>query len=556
MTEPANITWEPPAGGLWMQDELHLRGAQPRVFQERAPDAFKRGFQPSAQRYGLPIDYLDMRFVNDHCYARMRPVGAPDPKPGKETSAPPAFVLWLLARLHPEMRRRSRTAKVALAERRWHDDLARWEGELKDDMLATGRALQAEDVSTMSDGELIDHLHRALDHMAWGLEVHFDLIAVHNIPLGRLVAFCRRHGIADVDALALLAGSSPASNGSAAALAPIARACRAAGIEPTSLDDVRAAGPDAAAALDAYLADHAWRMVTQYTPRGQALIELPHLIVAAIRRAEDAPERTEPDPSALRARVAEADRARFDDLLADARRCYGIRDDNVGITCMWSVGLVRRALLEAGRRLVACGVIDEDWNALALGEEELAAALRGDASMGDLARTRCEHGVAAEAAGAPATLGWSEGGDPDPKVFPAAMAELTAAIIDTMVLEGMEPAGEPAPWTGDGVGVGTEPYTGRACVAASPEEALARLEPGDVLVTTATTPAYEAIMPIAGAVVTEHGGLISHAALVARELGLPAVLGVAAATATIPDGAKVEVDPASGRVTITAAVPT
>jgi pyruvate,water dikinase len=546
------ITWEAPAGGLWALETLHLPGAVPRLFQERTPEALERGFRPAGRRYGLPIDHLEFRFVNDHCYARMRPVGAPDPKPGKETSPPPAVVLWLLTRLHPELRRRGRAAKAALAERRWHDDLARWEGELKDDMLATGRVLQAEDVTAMGDDELIEHVGRVADHMARGMAMHFDLVAVHNIPLGRLVALTRRHGIADVDALALLAGSSPASTASAEALAPIARACRAAGIDPRSLDDVRAAGPGASAALDRYLADHAWRMITQYSPCGQALIELPDLLVQAIRCAGDATERIEPDAAPIRARVAETDRARFDDLLADARRCYGIRDDNVGLTWMWPVGLVRRAILEAGRRLTERGVIDEDWMAFGLGEQELAAALRGDVSMGEVAKARAAHGIAAEAAGAPATLGWSEGGDPDPKVFPKAMAELTAAIIDTLVLEGMEPDGSPAHWTGDGIGVGTEPYTGRACVAASPEEALAKLEPGDVLVTTMTTPAYEAILPVVGAVVTEQGGLISHTALMARELGLPAVVGVAGATAAIPDGAKVEVDPATGRVRIDA----
>lgn len=544
------ITWEAPAGGLWALETLHLPGAVPRLFQERTPDALQRGFQPASQRYGLPIDYLEFRFVNDHCYARMRAVGAPDPKPGKATSAPPAFVLWLLARLHPELRRRSRAAKVALAERVWHHDLARWEGQLKGEMLASGRARQAEDVAALSDDELVDHIGRVADHMVHGMQVHFDLIAVHNIPLGRLVALTRRHGIADVDALALLAGSSPASTASAEALAPIARACRAAGVDPQSLDDVRAAGPEVSAALDGYLADHAWRMITQYSPRGQALIELPHLLVQAIRRAGDAAERSEPDPAPIRAQVAEADRARFDDLLADARRCYGIRDDNVGLTWMWPVGLVRRAILEAGGRLVARGTIDEASMAFGLGEQELAAALRGDTSMGEVAKARAEHGLAAEAAGAPATLGWSEGEDPDPKVFPKAMAEITAAIIDTLVLEEAGPDGSPDAWTGDGVGVGTEPYTGRACVAASPEEALAKLEPGDVLVTVMTTPAYEAILPIAGAVVPEHGGLISHTALMARELGLPAVVGVTGATAAIPDGAKVEVDPVTGRVLI------
>ena len=69
------VTWEPPGGGWWQLEEVHVRGWQPRVFQERAPEAFKVGFRGSAERYGLPIDYLDMRFVNDHCYVRMRALG-------------------------------------------------------------------------------------------------------------------------------------------------------------------------------------------------------------------------------------------------------------------------------------------------------------------------------------------------------------------------------------------------------------------------------------------------------------------------------------------------
>ena len=57
-------------------------------------------------------------------------------------------------------------------------------------------------------------------------------------------------------------------------------------------------------------------------------------------------------------------------------------------------------------------------------------------------------------------------------------------------------------------------------------------------------------MPIAGALVTESGGLMSHAALVCREYGIPAVLGVTAATTHIADGAIVTVDPSTGRVTL------
>ena len=132
------------------------------------------------------------------------------------------------------------------------------------------------------------------------------------------------------------------------------------------------------------------------------------------------------------------------------------------------------------------------------------------------------------------------------------MAELTTAVIDTTVLEGMG-GDASATWTGEGVGVGGSTYTGRACVAASPDEALSRLEPGDVLVTTMTTPAYEAIMGIAGAVVTEHGGLMGHTALVAREYGIAAVVGAVGATSAIADGAQVEVDPVAGQVRIMSA---
>jgi pyruvate,water dikinase len=525
------------------------------LFQERAPAGFKGGFQALSRRYGLPIDYLDVRFVNDHCYARMRAVGAPEPKLGKPASPPPARVLWLLSRLHPELRRRAKTAKASLAERRWHADLARWEDELRDDMLTTGRALQAEDLTVLSDEELIGHVGRVADHMERGWTLHFDLLAVHNIPLGLFVMACRTWGIADRDALALLAGSSPASNISAGQLARVAAACQAAGVDPTSLDDVRAASPEASAALDAYLADHAWRVVTQYTPRGQALIELPHLLVQAIRAAgASTEERPAPDAAPLRARVPEADRVRFDDLLADARRCYGTRDDNVALCSIWPVGLLRRAILEAGRRLTERGVLEADWAALALGEQELAAALRGDTTMGALAKERVEHGIAAEAAGAPKTLGPPEGGPPDLSGFPAAMSEITMATL-AFVLGGGPPDSAPGEWSGKGIGVSGETYTGRACVAASPEDALSRLEDGDVLVTSMTTPAYEAILSIAGAVVTEQGGLTSHTALVTRELGLTAVVGVRDATEAIPDGATVEVDPVAGQVRIVAAQP-
>ncbi|MFI6512047.1 PEP/pyruvate-binding domain-containing protein [Streptosporangium sp. NPDC050855] len=77
----------------------------------------------------------------------------------------------------------------------------------------------------------------------------------------------------------------------------------------------------------------------------------------------------------------------------------------------------------------------------------------------------------------------------------------------------------------------------------------ARVHPGDVLVCPFTDPAWTPLLRIAAGVVTETGGVLSHAAIVAREHGIPAVLGVPDATGTLHDGGTVTVDGTAGTVT-------
>jgi pyruvate,water dikinase len=100
-----------------------------------------------------------------------------------------------------------------------------------------------------------------------------------------------------------------------------------------------------------------------------------------------------------------------------------------------------------------------------------------------------------------------------------------------------------------GEGFGSQTYTGtaRLVVGAEPD-AIERFEPGDVLVAPMTSPSYNLLLSLAGGLVTEEGGTFSHAAIMARELGLPAVLGVPGATRRIADGDLVTVDPANGVV--------
>ena len=75
-----------------------------------------------------------------------------------------------------------------------------------------------------------------------------------------------------------------------------------------------------------------------------------------------------------------------------------------------------------------------------------------------------------------------------------------------------------------------------------------RIRPGDIIVCPSSNPSWVPVFMVAGGLVTNTGGVLSHAAVVAREFALPAVVGVADATRTIPDGQPIEIDGTLGTV--------
>ncbi|MEU6726590.1 PEP/pyruvate-binding domain-containing protein [Nonomuraea wenchangensis] len=90
--------------------------------------------------------------------------------------------------------------------------------------------------------------------------------------------------------------------------------------------------------------------------------------------------------------------------------------------------------------------------------------------------------------------------------------------------------------------------TGTARIIRGPRD-FARARPGDIIVCPFTDPAWTPLLRIAAGVVTETGGVLSHAAIVAREHGIPAVLGVPDATSRLHDGSTITIDGTTGTVT-------
>ncbi len=358
-------------------------------------------------------------------------------------------------------------------------------------------------MGALDDAALRRHLYEVRDNAYAGYRDHFRLHGPDLIPTALFLTRAADWGLDPLEAAGLLAGSSPASRGEGAL--------------------------------------PGWRLVTGYDLDERCANELPPLEAPARQAAVLDPALE----AKLRSTVPLEDQGEWETRLADARATYGMRDDNGLYTAAWPVGLLRRAMLEVGRRLVDRGRLHDRTHAVELTVTELDGAMTGNATpSADVAAERLATRQQLSLEAAPPSLG----PDLDLPVgaLPASMRLIMRSLL-TLRDVGVTPPGARAPLAG--VGIGAEVVVGRACVATDPAEALARFEPGDILLTTGTCPAWNVLLAHAGGVVTEEGGPLSHAAVIAREIGLPALIGTAGAMA-IPDGASVELDPGAGAVRV------
>jgi phosphohistidine swiveling domain-containing protein len=545
-----DTSWTAPGPGSWELDATHYPASVSRIIRDVIAEAPAMGMQEGFDLLGAPLATMGVAFVNGRMYRRLVPLVG-----GSSSVTPPPFVLWLATRLHPTFRHRAATAERALRERVWLDEFRRWESSWKPDLLATNRRLGSVDETALTDPQLADHLISLDGHLRASTALHFRLHTSDLGPIGLLLVSARAWGLDDGPLMDALAGSSPSTSGPARALGEIRRELRHCDLDPATLDDVRAASPLAARLLDEYMDEFGSRLTTGYDISDRTLAELPEVIVASIRDARadedadvDASARSRGDASLgqLRSAVPIEAREEFDTLVDDARLLYGLRDENGPITYEWPAGILRRAVLEAARRLAADGSIASTQHVFDLSTAELVALLSGAVSpTADDVAARCAERMHWCDLDPPLYLGAAPV-DPPIDVLPGAMAVMMRVTLTVMAL--LEAQGHADHLVG--TGIGTEPYTGIARVVLDADDALERVEPGDVIVARFTVPTFNSVLAVAGAVVTENGGLLCHTAVIARELGIPAVVGVADALTVIPDGSLVTVDPVAGTVSV------
>lgn len=267
---------------------------------------------------------------------------------------------------------------------------------------------------------------------------------------------------------------------------------------------------------------HAVQSFDWFRPTAGELPPSPEVPAHVFRNLVIAREQAE---AACRAAVAPAQRARLETLLELTQLYARIREEQVGLlTLGWPVA--RRALRRLGASCVRRGVLKEADDIFFLERAEIEATTSRISSVAE----RRELWARNRRLTPPLTVGTMPGFLTQPHVD--AVAKMRAPVqLGANRIEGM-PASP-----------------GRVTGVARVLHDLAdgdRLLPGEILVTSATAPAWTPLFVRAAAVATDGGSLVAHASLVAREYGIPAVVALTDATRRVRDGQRITVDGDAG----------
>jgi rifampicin phosphotransferase len=557
----------PPSPGAWELEQTHLTKPPSIYMAAVMPNAMMRGFKATTSHYGMLLDHLEAAVINRFLYYAARPVGAPKGAKGP----PPKAVFKLMTYLHPEIRRRIRRSAEVFDRKLWREDLKVWDETVKPELTAEGVALLGEDLERPSNTELAAHVRRATAFLDKAIFFHHRFNGCPMIPTGDfLVRAMDWTGLSPSELLQPMRGLSPVSGGAQAeidGLRPAIQADRTALtllMSDTAPAEILAGLMDrptaAGTATRAYVDAVGLRVLGGYDVADRHAREHPELLVKIIRTTvtgDDSSRRAaaEQGLEQLRSRVPAEHRVQFDALLAEAQLTYRIRDERVFYGDAFATGLARRAILAAGERLRVEGKAHAAEHLIDATPEEIVSLLenRGGPSPDELAQ-RSQWRIDTPISAAPANLGFAPSGPPPAEWLPGPAGHMTRVVSTVLSLLFDVKTDSPPPGKGPvkslkGFAVSPGTYEGPARVITGVDQ-LAQVQQGEVLVASSTGPTFNVVLPLLGALVTERGGVLSHAAIVSREYGLPGVVGCVGAVKAITTGTRVRVDGGTGDVWI------
>ena len=538
-TQPLSI--DPPGPGPWELDPVHFPRPVTAYWAEMHPEPFGLGYGDFMAYYGLPLKTRTTAYPGGFCYGQMVPVG------------PEEF---------PE---RVQRAGEVFARKVWREQAKEWSEERKPAAVEAHRAIQAVDPDKLSDDELVAYLRRCREHHATMIRQHMAFTGTAVIPTGDFLVHVQQWtGLPTVKLLGLMRGASRISGGDSPQHAALVSAFRADADarkalesetdDPSGLLERLRREPNAAGkALDEYLEFAGYRLLDGFDISGRFALEMPDVLLRSIRTAVDGADEAstlDAEIAEVRTHVPEEHRDEYDALLEEARIGYSVRDERGVYSDIWASGLMRRAALAAGRRLVSRGRLDDPELMVFADIDEMCALVSGaDAPTAEELAARQAYHKTYTAKDAPMHLGDAPPPPPDPSQLPPPMQRVMAATgVAISEMFGVSEE-EHSDTVIRGLAASAGVREGVARRVAGPVD-FDRIQQGDVLLTEATTEAFNILLPLLSAIITDSGGALSHAAIVAREYGIPGVVGTRDATSQIADGARVRVDGDKGEVTV------
>jgi pyruvate,water dikinase len=232
---------------------------------------------------------------------------------------------------------------------------------------------------------------------------------------------------------------------------------------------------------------------------------------------------------------------KFEFLLHAAQVGTVLSEDHGFWIDFYCVDCFRQVLREFGRRLAALGALDAADDVFFLSREEVRATALAQPTPDQRPKVAARKAEMERFANVqpPPVLGTPPDGEPE---------DSAGERADRKFFGGPAPAGStPDLIRGNSGSAGK--VQGRVKVIHNLSEA-SKLSPGDILVAVTTAPPWTPLFASVAAVVTDTGGVLSHCAVVAREYGIPAVVGTGVATEYLHDGQWVEVDGDAGTVRV------
>jgi rifampicin phosphotransferase len=542
MTSTTQLAFPSPQeiAGYWDWDKIHA----PRPLTPLAGDAvvmgMSEGFTIAQHAFGSPLA-LRCRMVNNYLYAAF----TPDPSFTPPTTDPDEY-------------------SRALEEVAFRTG-ERWTNEWEPSLIPILHKLRTTDFDAMTDAELRDAFEEQIKNHIYMWEIH-GWINLSLLPATALTEFYNAE-IQPADrneAWQLLQGYKTKSIDAGSGLFRLSRSVKTSPVlskvfelDPSAIPAALEASDEGKALLEGlrtYLEEFGWRSDGIYelgdaTWREDMTIPL-NTIQGYIRLGEEqnpelamvrASERREELRSAALSKLASdpAKVRRFDELMEAAKYNTRVVEDHSYWIDQMGVAALRRFLLSLGKRLTERGVFDRSDDVLYLYKDEIRQALSEKVDFRSAVAERRAALEVAKTIVPPDHLGEATPANPDP---------FFVAIVDKMLgFLPIEPSTDPSIITGVAASPGTAQGTVkvvRTLVEAS------KLQQGDIMVCEMTVPTWVPLFATVRAVVADSGGILSHCAIVAREFGLPAVVGTRVGTTTLRDGMTITVDGARGMVRI------